>query len=132
MFRYCTVPVRGVAVLVAQPNCSSVASTNVIARGCDDLDRLTSEITLQGEVDYTYDHAGRRTSMIVKNGPPGAQVVQPTITYSYDGADRLTAISQAAGTINAGVPQTITLGGRRRGAANPDHARERQHDRLCP
>ena len=35
--------------------------------------------------------------------------MQPTITYSYDDADRLTEIRQAAGPINAGVPQTFTL-----------------------
>jgi uncharacterized protein RhaS with RHS repeats len=38
----------------------SVSGT--ITRGFDGLDRLTSEITPQGTVSYTYDNAGRRTT----------------------------------------------------------------------
>jgi RHS repeat-associated protein len=94
---------------VGSPNCASVASTRTITRTYDGLDRLISEVTPQAEVDYTYDSAGRRTSMIIKNGPPAAQFAQPAITYSYDAADRLTAIHQAAGSINGGVPQDIAF-----------------------
>jgi RHS repeat-associated protein len=90
-------------------NCSSVASTRTITRTYDGLDRKVSEVTPQGEVDYTFDRAGRRTTMIIKNGPPGSQVVQPTITYTYDNANRLTAIEQAAASINAGQPQRIAF-----------------------
>jgi len=92
-----------------QPNCASVSSVRVITRTYDELDRLTAEVTPQGEVDYGYDNGGRRTSMTVKNGLPGAQVTQPTVTYTYDNANRLVGISQAAGAVNGGVAQTITL-----------------------
>lgn len=98
----CADPVNALA-------CGNVASTAVITRSYDTLDRLVSEVTPQGEVDYTYDSAGRRTSMTIKNGPLGAQVAQPTITYTYDAADRLTDIRQAAGTINGGQAQDITF-----------------------
>jgi RHS repeat-associated protein len=93
----------------ASPNCASVVATSVITRTYDSLDRLVSEVTPQGEVAYTYDNAGRRTSMTVKNGPPGNQTLQPAVTYSYDDADRLTGITQAAGSINAGQAQSIVL-----------------------
>ncbi|MEO7730872.1 MAG: RHS repeat-associated core domain-containing protein [Kofleriaceae bacterium] len=76
-------------------------------RAYDDLDHKISEVTPQGEVRYTYDNAGLRTSLIIKNGAPGAQVAQPTITYTYDKANRLTRISQAAGIINANQAQNI-------------------------
>jgi len=91
------------------PDCASVAASSTIVRTYDGLDRLESETTAQGEVAYTYDAAGRRASMTVKNGPAGNQTVQPTITYSYDDADRLTGIKQAAGGINGGQAQNIVL-----------------------
>jgi len=91
------------------PNCGTVTATSVITRTYDGLDRMVSEITPQGEVDYTYDGAGRRTSMTIKNGPPGAQVMQPVVTYTYDNANRLVGIRQAAGSINGGVVQTIAF-----------------------
>jgi RHS repeat-associated protein len=94
---------------INSPGCASVAATSVITRTYDALDHKTGEITPQGEVDYTYDAAGRRTSMTIKNGPPGAQLVQPAITYSYDSANHLTGIHQAAGSINAGIAQDISL-----------------------
>jgi RHS repeat-associated protein len=94
---------------VGSPGCATVASSSVISRAYDDLDRMISEVTPQGEVNYAYDAAGRRTSMTIKNGPPGAQVAQPTITYTHDTINRLIGISQAAGTINAGQAQNITL-----------------------
>lgn len=90
-------------------NCSSVASVSAITRTYDDLDRMIREVTPQGEVNYTYDNAGRRTSMTIKNGATGAQVAQPTITYTYDNANRLTGIHQAAGSINGGEEQHIAL-----------------------
>jgi hypothetical protein len=37
-----------------------------------------------------------------------ALVAQPTITYSYDAANRLTAITQAAGNTNGNIAQTIS------------------------
>jgi RHS repeat-associated protein len=83
-------------------DCASVASVRTIQWAYDDLDRKISEVTPQGEVNYTYDNLGRRASMAIKNGPSGAQVVQPVITYSYDNIGQLTGITQAAGSINAG------------------------------
>lgn len=47
--------------------------------------------------------------MTIKNGPPGSQTVQPTISYAWDDANRLTGISQAAGAANGNVAQTIAL-----------------------
>lgn len=94
---------------VGNPGCASVVSSSTITRSYDDLDRLISEITPQGEVDYTYDSGGRRSSMAIKNGPPGAQIVQPLVAYSYDAANRLVGIHQAAGAINGGAPQDIAV-----------------------
>jgi RHS repeat-associated protein len=70
------------------------------------MDNLLSETTLQGTVSYTYDHAGRRTSMIVAG--------QPTVTYTYDNADRLTQITQGTSTATfaydaAGRRTSLTL-----------------------
>lgn len=56
----------------------------------DNLDRLTSETTSQGQISYGYDLAGRRANMTVTG--------QPQITYSYDNANRLTQISQGTST----------------------------------
>lgn len=64
----------------------SVAGT--ITRSYDDFDRLINESTPQGTVSYTYDAIGRRTSMTVQG--------QPVISYTWDVANRLTAIQQAA------------------------------------
>lgn len=94
---------------ISNPDCTSVASVSTITRTYDELDRMISEVTPQGQVDYTYDNAGRRTSMTVINGAPGAQITQPAVTYTYDSADRLTGIHQTAGSINAGAAQSITL-----------------------
>ena len=90
-------------------NCTSVASTSTITRSWDDLDQLIKEVTPQGEVATTYDKGGRRTSMVVTNGPAGSKVVQPTISYAWDKADRLTQISQAAGPVNGNVAQTVSF-----------------------
>jgi RHS repeat-associated protein len=77
----------------------SVSGT--ITRTYDGLDRLLTETTPQGAVTYTYDLAGRRKTMTVLG--------QPTVSYTWDDANRLTQISQAAGTSNANVVQTVTF-----------------------
>jgi RHS repeat-associated protein len=92
-----------------QLDCASVASTRTITRVYDELDRMTQETTPQGEVNYTYDKAGRRETMVVRNGAPGSQTKRPTITYVWDDADRLTQIKQAAGSANNNVEQIIKL-----------------------
>lgn len=94
---------------VGHPGCSSVATLTTTTREFDSFDHVIREVTPQGEIDYAYDSVGRRLSMTIKNGPPGAQILQPTITYSYDHSDQLTGITQAAGPINGGQPQTVTL-----------------------
>jgi YD repeat-containing protein len=66
----------------------------IITRTYDGLDRLTSEITPQGSVSYTYDAAGRRTSLAVAG--------QPTINYTYDNANRLTLITQGSAIVGFG------------------------------
>ena len=57
----------------------------------DDLDRLTSEVTPEGSVAYTYDGAGRRATATVAG--------QPSVTYDYDDADRLTGVTQASAAV---------------------------------
>lgn len=44
------------------------STTGTITRTYDLLDRLTQEATPQGTVSYTYDAAGRRTTMTVDVG----------------------------------------------------------------
>ena len=56
----------------------------------DQLDRRVSETTPQGSVHYTYDAAGRRTTMTVTG--------QPTVSYDYDAAGRLTSVNQGTST----------------------------------
>ena len=64
-----------------------VDTTNgAITRQYDGLDRLTEEVTPQGQVDYQYDAAGRRTQFTVSGLSP--------VTYQYDNANRLTQIAQ--------------------------------------
>ena len=82
----------------------SVSGT--IQHSYDNLDRLTSEITPQGTVSYTYDAANRRATMTAGN--------QPQTTYSYDNADRLTGITQGTQSVaftydNADRRATLTL-----------------------
>jgi len=57
----------------------------------DGLDRLTQEVTPQGQIDYTYDTASRRTSMTVAG--------QTAITYTYDNANRLTQVQRGGDTV---------------------------------
>ena len=90
-------------------DCGTVTASQTITRSYDDLDRRIREVTPQGEVDYTYDRGGRRTAVVIKNGPPGSQAVQPAITYAYDDANRLIRILQAAGAINGNQPQEISF-----------------------
>ncbi len=61
-----------------------------IQRAYDGLDRLTSETTAQGVVSYSYDTAGRRTSLTVGS--------QPTVTYAYGPDNRLTALARGTTT----------------------------------
>lgn len=77
------------------------STSGTISRVYDDLDRLTSETTPQGSVSYTYDAAGRRSTMTVQG--------QPTVTYTWDAANRVTQIQQAAGAINGNAVQTISF-----------------------
>ena len=58
-----------------------------IAFTYDPLDRLLTEITSLGTVTYTYDTAGRRTSMTVAGQTP--------VTYTHDANARLRTITQA-------------------------------------
>ena len=83
--------------------------TTTITRTFDGLNRMTSEVTEQGEVDYTYDNGGRRATMTVKNGPSTAQVVTQSLTYTFDDANRLTKIVQSAGPVNNSTAQPITF-----------------------
>ena len=84
-------------------------NTTTITRTFDGLNRMTSEVTEQGEVDYTYDNGGRRATMTVKNGPSTAQVVTQSLTYTFDNANRLTKIVQSAGAVNNSTAQPITF-----------------------
>lgn len=65
--------------------------TATITRTYDGLDRLTQEVTAQGQIDYAYDNASRRTSMTVAG--------QAAVNYTYDNADRLTTITQGTPTV---------------------------------
>lgn len=77
------------------------SASGTITRTYDDLDRLETEVTLQGRVDYTYDAGGRRTSMTVQG--------EPTVTYIWDDANRLTQMQEAAGASNGFVAQTVSF-----------------------
>ena len=68
--------------------------TATITSVYDGLDRLTQEVTPQGQVDYTYDTASRRITMTVAG--------QPQVTYTYDNANRLTAITQSTSMVTIG------------------------------
>jgi RHS repeat-associated protein len=82
-------------------------STNgTITHEYDNLDRLTREVSPQGQVDYEYDAAGRRAQFTVSGKAP--------VTYVYDAADRLTQIAQGMTAVgftydDAGRRNTITL-----------------------
>jgi RHS repeat-associated protein len=65
--------------------------TGTTMRQYDLLNDLTDEQTPQGEVGYLYDNARRRQSMTV--------VGQPTVSYGWDNANRLTGITQGSTSI---------------------------------
>jgi RHS repeat-associated protein len=82
----------------------SIAGTTM--RQYDGLDDLTDEQTAQGEVGYLYDNARRRQTMTV--------VGQPTVSYGWDTANRLTGITQGTTSVpfgydNANRKSTMTL-----------------------
>jgi RHS repeat-associated protein len=82
----------------------SIAGT--ISRSYDGLDRLMDEQTPQGEVSYSYDAAGRRSTMQVLG--------QSQVAYTWDSANRLSGITQGASSVgfgydNAGRRTTLTL-----------------------
>jgi RHS repeat-associated protein len=87
----------------------SVAGT-INRTGCYDLlDRLTCETTPQGTVTYTYDNAGRRTSMTAGS--------QAQVTYGYDDPDsRLQTVSQGTANVTMGYDAA----GRRTSLALPN------------
>ncbi|MEX2555098.1 MAG: RHS repeat-associated core domain-containing protein [Actinomycetota bacterium] len=60
----------------------------------DALDRLTSQVTVQGGVSYTYDAADRRATMTVAG--------QPQLSYAYDDASRLIGINQGTASVLLG------------------------------
>ncbi|MCI0544887.1 MAG: hypothetical protein L0Z49_10650, partial [Actinobacteria bacterium] len=67
----------------------SVSGT--ITRGYDNrFDSLTDETSPQGTVAYTYHADGQRATMTPTGGTP--------LSYGYDAAKRLTALTQGAGT----------------------------------
>jgi len=77
-----------------------------ISRTYDDrFDALKTETTPEGSVGYDYYANGLRKSLTPSGGT--------AIVYGYDNADRLTQVSQAAGTGGGPIPataQTVKLG----------------------
>jgi RHS repeat-associated protein len=78
----------------------------IITEAYDNLNRVTSETTPQGQISYGYDLAGRRASMTVAG--------QPQVTYSYDNVNRLMQIAQGTSTVGfsydtANRRSTLTL-----------------------
>jgi RHS repeat-associated protein len=67
------------------------SGTGTVARSYDGLDGVTSETTPQGNVSYSYDAAGRRTSMTVGGQAP--------VNYAYDDDNRVVQIAQGASTV---------------------------------
>src|SRR5262249_16776242 len=65
--------------------------SGTVTRSWDDLDRLRSEQTAQGRIDYTYDNAGRRQTMTVLG--------QPSVVYNWDDADRLQSVTQGSAAV---------------------------------
>jgi RHS repeat-associated protein len=76
-----------------RPHLIADSANGTLTRIYDGLDRLTEEVSPQGQVDYTYDTASRRKQLTVAGHTP--------ITYQYDNANRLTQIAQ--GTIIVGL-----------------------------
>lgn len=67
----------------------SVSGT--VSRDFDGLDRLTEEVTPQGQINYAYYANGLRQTMTVQG--------QSGVSYSYDNANRLTQIAQGSATV---------------------------------
>ena len=63
----------------------------IVTRQYDGLDRLTQEMSPQGQVDYQYDAASRRTQLTVSG--------LSAVGYQYDSANRLTQVAQGAATV---------------------------------
>ncbi|MDP9301939.1 MAG: DUF6531 domain-containing protein [Actinomycetota bacterium] len=94
----------------------STTGAGTIIRGFDDLDRLTSEQSLQGTVSYEYDNASRRSKMTVTGqtavtyGYFNDNLIQSltrgtkVVGFTYDGANR-----PATETLPNGVVQTYTF-----------------------
>lgn len=68
------------------------SASGTIARSYDGLDRVISETTSQGNVGYSYDAAGRRTSMAASGQAP--------VNYSYDNESHLLQIAQGVSTVS--------------------------------
>jgi len=76
-----------------------------IALDYDDLNRLTRELSPQGQVEYQYDDAGRRTLMTVAGFAP--------VSYAYDDVNQLKRVEQNGRAVDftydaAGRRATIT------------------------
>ncbi len=84
----------GNRITQVQENYSGGTVTATITRIYDGLDRLMQEVTALGQIDYLYDNASRRTSMIVAG--------QTAVTYTYDNANRLTQVQQGTPTVTIG------------------------------
>src|SRR5713101_9187681 len=87
--------------------------SGTITDAYDGLDRLTSGATPHGTVGYTYDAAGRRTSM--------AEAGQAAVSYSYDNANRLTQITQGTSSIACGGVQLYITGRPKSQNGNPGY-----------
>ncbi|WP_194714289.1 RHS repeat-associated core domain-containing protein [Noviherbaspirillum soli] len=80
---------------------STTASS--ITRSYDSFDRLLSETTPQGQVSYSYDAEGRRSSVQVSGQLP--------VNYRYDAAGRLTGIAQGNDTVSISYDDASRLTG---------------------
>jgi RHS repeat-associated protein len=91
---------------LVQVDDTTAGSTTTITRGYDDLDRMTSETTLEGAVSYTYDDASRRETVTVTG--------QPVVTYTYFNNNLLKEIVRSTETVSMTYDQanrrdTVTL-----------------------
>ena len=82
------------------------SANGILQFGWNGLDELTQAVSPQGTVDYTYDAAGRRTSMTAGS--------QTTVDYTYDNANRLTGLTQGSASVGfdydaANRRSTLTL-----------------------
>jgi RHS repeat-associated protein len=84
-------------------------STSSIEFTYDNLDRLSSEITPQGVISYSYDILGRRNTMSVNGSLP--------VNYSYDANSRLTQVAQGAQIVGL----NYDLAGRRTSLIYPNN-----------